>query len=99
MVGGQVADMIGEDKNLSLEELAIYSLHKTGKLLTCSVLSGAILGKANEEQMEHLEKFSYHLGLAFQIRDDLLDIVGDESLLGKPVGSDEGITKQPIHLF
>ena len=90
MVGGQVADMIGEDKPLSLDELQYIHLHKTGKLLTCSVLSGAILGKANEEQMKHLEKFAYHLGLAFQIRDDLLDISGDESLLGKPVGSDEG---------
>jgi geranylgeranyl diphosphate synthase, type II len=90
MVGGQVADMIGEDKSLSLDELQYIHLHKTGKLLTCSVLSGAILGKATEEQMEHLEKFAYHLGLAFQIRDDLLDISGDESLMGKPVGSDEG---------
>ena len=46
MVGGQVADMIGEEKNLSLEELAIHSLAQNGKIITCSVLSGAILGDA-----------------------------------------------------
>ena len=89
MVGGQVADMIGEEKTLNLDELQYIHLHKTGKLLTCSILSGAILGEANKEQMEQLEKFAYHLGLAFQIRDDLLDISGDESIIGKPVGSDE----------
>ena len=88
MVGGQVADMIGEEKALTLEELQYIHLHKTGKLLTCSILSGAILAGASEEQMKHLEKFAYHLGLAFQIRDDLLDISGDESVIGKPVGSD-----------
>ena len=65
MVGGQVADMIGEEKELTLEELQYIHSHKTGKLLTCSVLSGAILAGANEEQMKHLEKFSHHLGLSF----------------------------------
>jgi geranylgeranyl diphosphate synthase, type II len=90
MVGGQVADMIGEEKTLNLQELEYIHIHKTGKLLTCSVMAGAILADASEEQLEHLEKFSYHLGLAFQIRDDLLDVDGDESLIGKPVGSDEG---------
>lgn len=89
MVGGQVADMSGEGKDLSLEELEYIHIHKTGKLLTCSVLSGAILAGVNQEQMDLLEKFSYHLGLAFQIRDDLLDVSGDENLIGKPVGSDE----------
>ncbi|WP_338470212.1 polyprenyl synthetase family protein [Niallia sp. XMNu-256] len=88
MVGGQVADMIGEEKALTLEELEYIHLHKTGKLLTCSILSGAIIAEATKEQMEHLEKFAYHLGLAFQIRDDLLDISGDESVIGKPIGSD-----------
>ncbi len=90
MVGGQVADMIGEEKNLSLEELEYIHVHKTGKMLTCSVLAGAILADASEEQMEYLQQFSHHLGLAFQIRDDLLDVVGDENLIGKPIGSDVG---------
>lgn len=89
MVGGQVADMLGEDKDLNLKELQYIHIHKTGKLLTCSVLSGAILAGASEEQMEHLKTFAHHLGLAFQIRDDLLDVSGDESVIGKRVGSDE----------
>lgn len=90
MVGGQVADMEGEDKQLTLRELEYIHEHKTGKLLTASVLSGAILSGANEEQLQHLRNFGYHLGLAFQIRDDILDIEGSVELIGKPVGSDEG---------
>lgn len=88
MVGGQIADMEGESKQLTLEELEYMHEHKTGKILQASILSGAILAKASEEQREHLRKFAFHLGLAFQIRDDILDIEGSEELLGKPVGSD-----------
>ncbi|MFD9626915.1 polyprenyl synthetase family protein [Peribacillus muralis] len=90
MVGGQVADMEGEDKQLTLQELEYIHEHKTGKLLTASILSGAILSGANEEQLQHLRDFGYHLGLAFQIRDDILDIEGSVELIGKPVGSDAG---------
>ena len=89
MVGGQVADMIGEEKELNLEELQYIHLHKTGKLLACGVLMGAVFAGADEEKTALLQQFSYHLGLAFQIRDDLLDISGDENVIGKPVGSDE----------
>ncbi len=90
MVAGQVADMIGEEKELNLEDLEYIHIHKTGKMLTCSVLAGAILACVSEEEYDWLERFSHHLGLAFQIRDDLLDIDGDEEVIGKPVGSDEG---------
>ncbi|TVX78931.1 polyprenyl synthetase family protein [Peribacillus simplex] len=90
MVGGQVADMEGENKQLTLQELEYVHEHKTGKLLTASILSGAILAGANEEQQLHLRDFAYHLGLAFQIRDDILDIEGSVELIGKPVGSDVG---------
>lgn len=89
MVGGQVLDMNGERKRLSLEELQEIHIHKTGKLLQYSVLAGAILAKTNEENLKALEQFSYHLGLAFQIRDDILDVEGIEEKIGKPVGSDE----------
>lgn len=89
MVGGQVADMEGEDKDLSLNELEYIHEHKTGKLLSASILSGAILAGATEEQLRSLRDFSYHLGLAFQIRDDILDIEGAVEVIGKPVGSDE----------
>jgi geranylgeranyl diphosphate synthase, type II len=88
MVGGQVADMLGEEKELSLDELEYIHIHKTGKLLGFSVLAGAILAGATKNQMESLSKFAHHLGLAFQIQDDILDLVGNEELIGKPVGSD-----------
>ena len=88
MVGGQIADMEGENKQLTLEELEYMHEHKTGKLLQASILSGAILASANTAQRDHLRQFAFHLGLAFQIRDDILDIEGSQELLGKPVGSD-----------
>ena len=88
MVGGQTADMSSEEKEISLAELEYIHEHKTGKLLSASVLTGAILAGANQEQMSALSKFSRHLGLAFQIRDDILDVEGNEELIGKPVGSD-----------
>jgi geranylgeranyl diphosphate synthase type II len=88
MVGGQVADMEGEGKSLSLEELEYIHIHKTGKLLRFSVLAGAILAGASHYQLENLSSFAHHLGLAFQIQDDILDLVGNQQLIGKPVGSD-----------
>ncbi|UAL49579.1 polyprenyl synthetase family protein [Sutcliffiella horikoshii] len=88
MVGGQVADMEGEGAQLSLQDLEYIHRNKTGKLLGYSIVAGAILGDATEEQISKLEQFGDHLGLAFQIRDDILDIEGDASKIGKPVGSD-----------
>ena len=88
MVGGQVADMEGEEKQLTLSEMEYIHEHKTGKLLAASILSGAILAGADADQRQHLRDFAYHLGLAFQIRDDILDIEGSVELIGKPVGSD-----------
>ncbi|MFC0269892.1 polyprenyl synthetase family protein [Metabacillus herbersteinensis] len=88
MVGGQVADMEGEAKQLSLKELEYIHENKTAKLLGYSVVSGAILANAPEDDLEKLQLFSYHLGIAFQIRDDILDIEGNEEVIGKPVGSD-----------
>ncbi len=88
MVGGQVADMEAEGKILTLEELEYVHIHKTGRLLRFSVLAGAILADANQEEMDDLSAFAYHLGLAFQIQDDILDLIGDQQLIGKPVGSD-----------
>jgi geranylgeranyl diphosphate synthase, type II len=88
MVGGQVADMEGEGKTLTIEELEYIHIHKTGRLLSFSVIAGALLGGANQEQLENLASFAHHLGLAFQIQDDILDLEGNPELLGKPVGSD-----------
>ncbi|KYG31001.1 farnesyl-diphosphate synthase [Alkalihalobacillus trypoxylicola] len=89
MIGGQVADMEGENKKLSLEELTYIHQHKTGDLLTYAVVAGGIIAGASEEEIFHLKEFAQELGLVFQIKDDLLDIEGDIELIGKPVGSDE----------
>lgn len=88
MVGGQVADIEGENKNLSLEELEYIHHHKTGNLLSFSAVAGAIIAGASDETIEQFRTFAFHLGLAFQIRDDILDIEGSEEKIGKPVGSD-----------
>ena len=89
MVGGQVADMDGEGKSLNLEELEYIHIHKTGKLLAYSVVAGALIAGANDQQIDKFSSFAHHLGLAFQIRDDILDLEGDEEIIGKKVGSDE----------
>ncbi|MGG3924059.1 polyprenyl synthetase family protein, partial [Geobacillus thermodenitrificans] len=88
MVAGQVADMEGEGKTLALAELEYIHRHKTGKMLQYSVHAGALLGGADARQMRELNEFAAHLGLAFQIRDDILDIEGTEEKIGKRVGSD-----------
>lgn len=88
MVGGQVADMLGEEQNLSLEELEYIHIHKTGKILAYCVIAGAIISGASESELNDLSGFAHHLGLAFQIRDDILDLTGTEEQIGKPVGSD-----------
>ncbi|MDP4169117.1 MAG: polyprenyl synthetase family protein [Bacillota bacterium] len=89
MVGGQVADMDGENKQLALEEVEYIHIHKTGKLLAFCVIAGALMAEAEKEQIDLLAAFAHHLGLAFQIRDDILDVEGSEELIGKPVGSDK----------
>lgn len=88
MVGGQVADMEGENKTISLAALEYIHHHKTGDLLSYSIIAGAILANADERSVANLRKFAHHVGLAFQIKDDILDIEGSETALGKPVGSD-----------
>ncbi|ANS50049.1 farnesyl-diphosphate synthase [Bacillus thuringiensis] len=88
MVGGQVADMEAEGNHLTIDELEYIHKHKTGKLLEFAVLAGAILSDATEEQEEKLLTFAKYIGLAFQIRDDILDVEGTEEEIGKPIGSD-----------
>lgn len=88
MVGGQVADMEAEGKQLTLHELEYIHKHKTGRLLEFAVLAGALLSGATTEQQEKLLTFAKYVGLAFQIRDDILDVEGTEEEIGKPVGSD-----------
>ncbi|PRS75144.1 farnesyl-diphosphate synthase [Bacillus sp. GBSW2] len=88
MVGGQFDDMEAEQKQVSLAELESIHARKTGKLLTFSVAAGAMLAGALDDDIEKLREFSYHIGIAFQIRDDILDLEGSEEKIGKRVGSD-----------
>jgi len=89
MVGGQAADMLGEQGITGLEQLEYIHLHKTSDLIVFSLKAGGHLGGATPKQLQALEKFGQHIGLAFQIQDDILDVIGDEEKLGKPVKSDE----------
>ena len=88
MVGGQFDDMEAEQIQVPLAELESIHARKTGKLLTFSVAAGAMLAGASNEDIDKLREFSYHIGIAFQIRDDILDLEGSEEKIGKRVGSD-----------
>lgn len=89
MVGGQAADILGEQGHTSQGDLDYIHRHKTGDLIVFSLQAGAKLAGATREQLQALETYGYNIGLAFQIQDDILDLTGDESKLGKPLGSDE----------
>ena len=89
IVAGQGVYIINEGKKISEEELRYMHMKKTGALIKVSIVAGAILGNASEEEIELLEKFGENLGLAFQIKDDILDVIGNTEKLGKKVLSDE----------
>ncbi|MBM7577543.1 polyprenyl synthetase family protein [Jeotgalibacillus terrae] len=93
MVGGQIADIEGENMALTLEELEYVHRRKTGRLLEFAAAAGGLISGLNDEKLNQLRAFAEHIGLAFQIRDDILDVEGEESEIGKPVGSDEGRQK------
>lgn len=88
MVGGQVVDMESETKSVELPIIEYIHTRKTGALILASLQAGAILGGADNRAFASLTRYGECAGLAFQIADDILDIVGDQSLLGKDVGSD-----------
>ena len=83
MIGGQVVDIINEGKRISKEELNYMHLKKTGELIRSSIVAGAILAEADKSEIDLLNKFGMNLGLAFQIKDDILDVTGDVEELGK----------------
>ncbi|MTT32691.1 polyprenyl synthetase family protein [Terrilactibacillus sp. BCM23-1] len=93
MVGGQQEDLNAEGKELSIDQLKAIHHLKTGRLLTFAIEAGALIGGASTKELNELKRFAEHLGLAFQIRDDILDIEGTEDEIGKPVGSDEANNK------
>ncbi|MFB9325325.1 polyprenyl synthetase family protein [Paenibacillus aurantiacus] len=88
MVGGQAADILGEQGITSLAELEYIHLRKTSDLMVFSVTAGARVGGASAAQLTAVGEFARKLGLAFQVQDDILDVTGDEAKLGKPVNSD-----------
>ena len=95
MIGGQTADIAAEEKQqITTEELLFIHENKTAALIQASMMIGAILAGASEREVERIEKCAYNVGIAFQIQDDILDVVGDEKELGKPIGSDEKNHKQ-----
>lgn len=89
MVGGQMLDLEAENRRISMEELQRVHMGKTGALFRAALRSGAILAGASEQQLAALTAYADHFGLAFQITDDILDVVGTAEDIGKPVGSDE----------
>ncbi len=89
MVGGQVVDMESEGHDFDLPTLEYIHTHKTGALILASITSGALIGGADQEASRALERYGAAIGLAFQIADDILDIVGNLEAIGKDVGSDE----------
>ena len=88
MIGGQVIDLAYENRPMEPEVLATLHRLKTGALLSVSAQLGAISASAGEDSQRALGDFAGDVGLAFQIADDILDAVGDEAKLGKPIGSD-----------
>lgn len=88
MVGGQVADLGAEGKHLALSEIEQIHVMKTGAMLVVSARLGAILAGGTEEKIEGLTRYAQAIGLAFQIKDDILDLEGDSETLGKPAQSD-----------
>lgn len=99
MVGGQVADMEGEQGMTDIEQLQYIHLHKTGDLIVFSLLAGARIGGATKGQLEALRVFGRDLGLAFQIQDDILDLTGDEQKMGKKTQSDVNQQKVTYPFF
>ena len=89
LVGGQVLDLESEGKSdITAETLSFIHTHKTGALLEASVISGAILTDAGEEDIKRLSQYAKNIGLAFQIIDDILDITATDEQLGKTAGKD-----------
>lgn len=93
MVAGQMLDLQGEGKQLSLEELQSLHSHKTGALIRAAVRMGGLAAGANANVLATLDTYATALGLAFQVQDDLLDVKGDEATLGKKTGSDALLNK------
>jgi geranylgeranyl diphosphate synthase type II len=99
MIGGQVLDLAGEIRSLDFETLERLQSLKTGELIRAASLLGCYAGGASDELIRSAESYSLGIGRAFQVIDDILDVNGDESVLGKPIGSDAGSGKTTFLSF
>ena len=88
MVGGQVLDIMSEERECTRQEILDIQSRKTGALIRAACMMGVIAGGGDEQRLAAAGSFADHLGLAFQIRDDMLDVVGSAEKLGKSVGTD-----------
>jgi len=88
MVQGQMQDICAENNDLDLHELTTMHSLKTGALIEASVVVGALYGNTSPNKMERLRSYARHIGLAFQVIDDILNVSGDPAKLGKAVGTD-----------
>ena len=89
MIGGQVVDVMSEEKQIDRETLLFIHRNKTSALIQSSMMIGAIMAGADREAVDKIEKIGEDIGLAFQIQDDILDVTSSLEVLGKPVHSDE----------
>lgn len=89
MIGGQVIDMEGENRSLDIRETETLQALKTGAIIKAGALMGCVLGGADCDMLRAAEEFASNIGLAFQIKDDILNVEGDASVMGKDVGNDE----------
>lgn len=89
MLSGQVVDVISEGKKITASELEFIHKNKTAAMIIAALKSGAILGGADEYKIKEIEEVGEKIGVAFQIQDDVLDVIGEKEILGKPIGSDE----------
>jgi geranylgeranyl diphosphate synthase type II len=88
MIQGQMQDICAEGDELDLDALITMHSLKTGALIEASIVVGALFGNANQEKMQSLRSYARHIGLAFQVIDDILNVSGDPAKLGKAVGTD-----------
>ncbi len=93
MIGGQAVDMLSDESIINEEQLKFIHNKKTSALIEASIIAGGLLADGNEEQISALRDYGKAIGLCFQIRDDILDEIGDDEKLGKSVGSDESNSK------
>lgn len=98
MVGGQILDIQSEQRQCTKQEVVDIQIRKTGALIRAACVLGVLAGNGSQEQINSAADFAGNLGLAFQIRDDMLDVIGDANELGKAVGVD-GNKNTFVHLY